>query len=474
MAALLKAVIEDPTPGPSVGEDVAVAPASTAFLPKLLHTALMKSFNDAYDSGRGGWGDGQHFVDADSMDLDMVLAETGDKQAETQARETLDAALALIDPVWGGVDQYSATPDWKSPHYEKIMSIQAQYLRQYSRAYARWRDRRYLATATAIHSYLTNFLLGPDGAFYVSQDADLNAAVDGQTYYALDDSARRKLGLPRVDTHVYARENGWAISGLAAFSDVTGDAAALKMAERAARWVMAHRALDGGGFRHDDKDRGGPFLADALAMGQAFIDLYAATGERDWLKHAAAAGKFIGATFKSPGGGFLATRTAEASVGAFRQAAEQLDDQTRVARFMNLLNRYTGEAAFADMAAHAMRYAVGAAAVPRRPLPAVLLADFELGREPTHITIVGSKDDPEAQKLDAAARAFPAIYKRLDWWDMREGPLDNPDVTYPEMDRAAAFACANHTCSLPVFSAADLAGVVDRMSRRGTIQKSEN
>ncbi|MGH6822151.1 MAG: hypothetical protein ACREC4_01455, partial [Methylocella sp.] len=116
-------------------------------------------------------------------------------------------------------------------------------------------------------------------------------------------------------------------------------------------------------------------------------------------------------------------------------------------------------------AAHAMRYAVGASKGLRRSPPGVLLADLELGREPTHITIVGHKDDHDAAMLFAAARAFPARYERLEWWDTSEGPLTNPDVTYPELDKPAAFACANRTCSLPVFTGADLTTAVDRMIR---------
>jgi hypothetical protein len=71
----------------------------------------------------------------------------------------------------------------------------------------------------------------------------------------------------------------------------------------------------------------------------------------------------------------------------------------------------------------------------------------------------------DAATLFAAARAFPARYERLEWWDTSEGPLTNPDVTYPELDKPAAFACANRTCSLPVFTGADLTAAVDRMTR---------
>ena len=54
--------------------------------------------------------------------------------------------------------------------------------------------------------------------------------------------------------------------------------------------MIDNRALPDGGFRHGEKDRGGPFLGDTLAMGQAFLDLYGATGSREWLIAAAKAG----------------------------------------------------------------------------------------------------------------------------------------------------------------------------------------
>ena len=228
----------------------------------------------------------QKYIDADSMDLAITRAEAGDATAVKRARQTLDAAIALIDPVWGGVFQYSEGGSWSKIHFEKIMSFQAQYLRQYSQAYALWKDPKYLTAARNIERYLADFLTGPDGAFYVSQDADLNHDVDGHKYYALPDKERRKLGMPRIDKNCYARENGWAISGLAAYYNVSGDPKAIEIAERSAKWVIANRALPDGGFRHGEKDRGGPFIGDTLAMGQAFLDLYAATGNREWLASA--------------------------------------------------------------------------------------------------------------------------------------------------------------------------------------------
>ncbi|GKQ54903.1 thioredoxin domain-containing protein [Bradyrhizobium sp. Ce-3] len=473
MQALLKAIIDDPSPGPSVGEAFEIKPAASAFLGKAQRAGLIRTFDESYDDKLGGWGENQKYIDADSLDLAISRAEAGDSTATRRARQTLDAAIALIDPVWGGVFQYSEGGTWSHPHFEKIISFQAQYLRQYSQAYAQWKDPKYLAAARDVERYLTGFLLGPDGAFYVSQDADLNHDVDGHTYYALADAERRALGLPRIDKNLYARENGWAISGLVAYYDVSNDPKVLDIAERSAKWVLADRALPDGGFRHGDKDRGGPFLGDTVAMGQALLDLYAATGNRDWLTAASKAGDAI-ASFRDEAGGFFTSKTSEGTAGVFAKPAKLIDDQIQVARFMNMLNRYYGDERTRALASHAMRYLSAASADMPRPLPGVLLADDELALEPTHLTIVGHKDDGRAQALHAIARALPARYKRLEWLDLREGKLPNPDVDYPDLGEPAAFACSNRICSFPAFSAEELQANVAQMAKLKPARAAQN
>ena len=54
------------------------------------------------------------------------------------ARETLDASRKLIDPVWGGLYQYSDSGDWDHPHFEKLLQFQAEGIRLYAQAYAQW------------------------------------------------------------------------------------------------------------------------------------------------------------------------------------------------------------------------------------------------------------------------------------------------------------------------------------------------
>jgi uncharacterized protein YyaL (SSP411 family) len=214
-------------------------------------------------------------------------------------------------------------------------------------------------------------------------------------------------------------------------------------------------------------------IAAPLPWGQAFLDLYAATGNRDWLTSAARAGDFI-ATFRDAAGGFFTSRTSEGKTGVLAKPAKLIDDQIQVARFMNLLNRYDGNEDYREQAAHAMRYLSAASSDMPRPLPGALLADAELALEPTHLTIVGAKDDSRAQALHAIARALPARYKRLEWLDPREGRLPNPDVEYPDLGEPAAFACSNRICSFPAFSAEELQANVTQMAKLKPARAAQN
>lgn len=467
MASLLQAVIDDPTPGPSATNDEDISPALSSSLSADTRKVLTERVATSYDAKYGGWGDVHKFIDADSMDYVLQQAERGDANARLMAATTLTSALALIDRADGGIYQYSDEADWQSPHYEKIMWYQANGLRQYSAAYGLFKDSEYLSAATAIYRYLTSQLQSPDGAFFTSQDADVDAKVTGKVFYTMDAAARRNLGrAPKIDKNVYARENGWAISGIVAYANTTGDAAALSKAEQAADWIVANRRGSDGVFRHGDEDRGGPYLGDTIAMGAAALDLYAATGKRKWLDVAAASGAAL-AHYQDPAGGFWSSKAAEGTEGVLAKPYRNLDEQVQAARFAIRVWRYLGNANAKHLADHAVKFLASDAIIESgRMTTGILLADSELSIEPTHITVVGHKDDAAAIALHAAARRYPAINKRIDWWDAREGALPNPDVTYPELEQAAAFACSNRLCSLPAFSAEDLNGVVAQMLSR--------
>jgi hypothetical protein len=357
----------------------------------------------------------------------------------------------LLDPAWGGVYQYSTDGDWDHPHFEKIMQMQAEDMRISAQAFAMWGDAEYLHTAERIHDFLKNFLMSDEGAFFTSQDADLIPGKHAGEYFALDDSERRKQGVPRIDRHIYARENGWAINALSSLYAAGGEQSVLDEAVRAAKWIIAHRSLPDGGFRHDESDDAGPYLGDTIAMARAFLNLYTVTADRDWLRRAEQSMRFIDAHFKGESGNLT---TAQQHGGPLKPKP-QTDENIAIVRVANLLHRCTGNDDYRKYAEHAMRYLATPVITESRgfQVAGFLLADRELRVPPLHITIVGKKDDPSAYVLFMAALKNPSAYKRVEWWDAREGAMPNPDVQYPQMDKAAAFVCTDRSCSMPIFSA---------------------
>ncbi|MDP2832458.1 MAG: DUF255 domain-containing protein [Pseudomonadota bacterium] len=462
MARLLQAVVDDPSP-----EQDAARPAQGFSLSAQLDAAtraeLERRFIASHDKRLGGLRGAMKLVDRDTVEYALLRARQGDAGAARIARQDLDAGLKLIDPAWGGVYQYSTHGDWSHPHYEKLAAQQAAYLRLYALAYRVTGEARHLKAAQAIRRYVQSFLTSPEGLIYTSQDADLKPGEKAHAYFRLKAPARRALGIPRVDRHVYARENGLMIAAYAMLYSATGDQAVLDDALAIAQGMNVGRALAEGGFRHDRRDSAGPYLSDTLAMGQGFLALFEVTGQREWLRRAKAAAEFIDSRFRAAAqpGYASAARSGRLAPGI------SIDENLAVARFFNLLARYGGREVDRARAEHAMKYlATPAIARARITEAGVLQLDWELANDPVHLTVVGARDDTRAQALHRAALAYPAVYRRIDWWDPREGPMDNPDVRYPDLGKPAAFVCGAGRCSLPAYSAESLVQLADALGQQ--------
>lgn len=406
---------------------------------------ILAFIDKAYDRDNGGWGKNK-LVDGPTLGWFLDRAKGGGKEAEARVRRSLTGMTAMIDSELGGVSQVSLKPDWSAPAREFPMFAQQAALGAYARAAVLFGDPAYRAAADRIFGFLKDTLAAPEGGFYASM-----GMAEGQ---------------PGVDKRRYARETGQAIQGIAAYYDATGEKNALALAVGAADWALHHRNLPGGGFRHAERDVGGPYLADNVEMAAALLALHRSTGERKWLAGAAAAADFMARTFVDPRtGGFLASAAPDAK--HLPKPIKQREDNVAATRFFTLLSAYTGEARYREIAEAGMGYLSSPPVLDAFAfLPDVLLAEEELRNEPVHVTVVGPRGDDRSRALYAAALHYPLSYKRAEWWDKSEGPLVNHDVDYPDFpDGPAAFACTRNFCSLPVTDPAAIPAQLDRLER---------
>lgn len=352
MLDMLTAVVVDPTPERDTSTPVPEQLADGQELSETVANRLRARHKDTYDEVEAGLNIAMKFLDQDGVLWSLRLIEEGDGEESRRLRRTLDANLALIDPAFGGVYQYSTHGDWSHPHYEKIMKTQWANLLAYSRACEVFKAPGYCEAGREIAAYLMDFLSDPNGGFYTSQDADLIQGQKGHDYFALGREARLARGLPRIDKAQYASTNGMAIEGLVELYLATDDRAYLNRAEAASAWVLKNRRLWGGGFRHDRIDASGPYLADTLWMGRAFLALYRATGNDEYLQRSLAAAGFIERQFRHARAGVVAA----ADDGTPIEPLPQIDQNIQTALWLTELAGVTGEVAPLQLAEQVMRY----------------------------------------------------------------------------------------------------------------------
>jgi uncharacterized protein YyaL (SSP411 family) len=461
MASMLQAIIDDPSPGPSVEKAAAFEAAASASMDAALLKRVQAAYDNQYDKPVAGWGFGHKYLDGDSVEFALRLAAGGDAVYAERTADTLHAATALLDPAWGGMYQYSVGGHWSEPHFEKLISIQATAMKQYSLAYAQTGNVEDLHAAESVDRYVTDFLSSPEGTFYVSQDADLHDGEENEPYFALADKERRALGVPRIDKHEYARENGWMIAALCDYYAASGDGLALQQAQRAARWIGTNRSLPGGGFRHDQTDAAGPYLGDTLAMGQAFLALYNVTADREALTAAAAAADFIAGHFApaQPGAGFVTSIRATDS--AYPPHPDR-DENGSLVRFTAMLALATGDEKYRTSALEAMRY-LAAPQIALTPLSAgVLLANQDADQAPIHVAVVGTRSSRDQIALHDAALRSITSHELIEIRDPADPAPLPTSVQYPKLDHAALYLCTANACSLPIVHPADVHGRVLR------------
>lgn len=459
-AALLRSLIADQQRGDLRGRKPAPAPVARDTDLVALRKAAEAQLDRLYDPAQSGWGRKQKYPLAALDELALLRSRVfGETVWQERALTTLGNELRLIDPVWGGMYQYSVGGVWDQPHFEKIGTIQAGALEALALAHRRTADPRWQQAAQRQRSYVLGPMQDPDGGFYTSQDADLQRPgqppVLGADYYAKDDPSRRALGIPRIDTAIYADLNGRMIVALCAlYAAVPGpdgqpDEPALHAAIAAAERLLARHRTAEGGFTHAAGDTGLLHLRDQAAVGRALLALHRVTGEARWLEHARALAGFLHTRLEDrERGGFFAHTTDPAAVGVFATRRKPIEENGLAARFLLELHRQQDHlptpSSEADAAIRALRAVSDPAEVAEqgRMLGQYTLALAEATFTPVDVTIVGDPGDPRTRALLRAALALDEPRAVVS--------VSPPGARYPDVGAPAAYLCTDTACSTPV------------------------
>jgi uncharacterized protein YyaL (SSP411 family) len=422
-----------------------------------LRDRVVAQLDRYWDEEHAGWGGPKKYPLAAPLEHALFrAAREGDAARRAQATRTLEAQLNLLDPVWGGIYQYSTWSIWTRPHYEKLAVIQGWALREYAEGYRATGDARFLDAARGIHHYLNGQLRDGGGAYFANQDADVGTRgehphMKGADFYALDDEGRRAAGAPYVDRNVYAQHNGAVIAGLAQLYAAGRDGNVLADAESAFASLMStHRAPDGG-FVHAPGDDGALLhLGDQLGVLDAAMALLEVTGRARYGDEAeAVAATILARLYDDDAGGFFAHTEVPGASGVFAQRTKPFRDNARCARLLLRLSRLTGDARGAEAAQKTARFFARPAWLKeqRRLVGEYALLLEELVMEPVHVAVVGSAAASDEDLWSAALSIYAPgrLIERLP-----------PGEKFPDIGEPAVYVCTETFCSRPFTDADEL------------------
>jgi uncharacterized protein YyaL (SSP411 family) len=417
---------------------------------------IMKMIHSAFDGKHGGFGGPEKFPNADAIDFVLSgYSRTRDPCLGTIIARTLNrmAEGEIYDAVEGGFFRYATRPDWSSPHYEKMLGLNAGLIRNYAEASLVSTNEIFGRVVRESIGYLKKSLRDPEtGAFFGSQDAD-------EEYY----KRRNRKGLlaPSIDRTVYADSNAGTISALVAAYNATGDREYLGMARKTEEFMEKNLLTREKGVYHYFRD-GGKYLpgllSDNALFGLALIDLYNTTGDGKYMKLAGNIASLVASRFydrengqfksslgdtiirPSVSGVLLDYNMAQANyhailfLGRFRgfTGDEKLKEMlfTTAARFRGVYERF---GPVAPLYGEALRWIIG---------------------EPVEVTIIA-----DGARLDAFLSEVNGVYipgKVVRVFSPREDRNKIKEHGYPVKE--AVYLCAGKKCSRPFENPRTMAG----------------
>ncbi|MEL6774127.1 MAG: thioredoxin domain-containing protein, partial [Pseudomonadota bacterium] len=177
-------------------------------LPPSVEAMLSAQLAQMYNAEEGGFSNSQQFPQESFVlwQLDHYR-RSGDGAAFGIAAHSLSAMVAggLHDHAGGGFHRYTVDPNWRTPHFEKMLYNQGQLARALIEGWEITGEAAWARAAERCFGYVLRDMRAPDGRFYAAEDAD-----------SLDAEGQREEGAfyawtPEQALTVLGAEAEWAI-----------------------------------------------------------------------------------------------------------------------------------------------------------------------------------------------------------------------------------------------------------------------
>ena len=408
-----------------------------------------KSYLDFSD---GGFLMYQKYIDLDAFEF-AIRNYKKDKDLEKWMEISIQNSFLINDTVWGGVYQYSTKQGWYFPHYEKLLSIQARYIKIYALHYAEFRDFRSLNAIMNIKKYLDRFLKSKSGLYYNSQDADSKKGIHSFDFFRLSNVDRMKLETPPIDTNSYCRESAFLAESFLYAWIATGNKMFLDEAKLLTSLII-EKFKSQKGFLHNSKQSPEELgLLDNISVAKLLVLMYSIAQQKIYKDEISFVAEKIIENFRSEDFGYYAYKSIQNPIKPTKLLSENIE----LARVFNKISYILNNNNYKLEAKKIFRFIMSKNVISSIiSEPAIILLHNEIEKEPLKFVFIRHQTDTNWNGI------FDLLWKKIpDKFLLETVDVSLNDGNYKEMVEASAnlnclFCCTSNRCSSPIYSLDDI------------------
>lgn len=472
--------------------------ASRELLDSTLIENALGSLHAKFDYDHGGFGVAPKFPHLMNLSFCLACGYPSDSRTLGMVRKSLEAMAlgGIYDQVGSGFSRYAVDAKWRVPHFEKMLSDNAQLARLYLWAGIALDSAFFLRIATETLEFVLREMRDPSGGFYSSIDADSEgkegkyylwsfeefcevAGPDLVDFYGVTsegqldglnvlsaaseieilDSDRREQILaarrrlferrsrrvpPSIDTNIVSAWCGLAISAFADASRVLKRSDFLATAESCGN-LCRNELFDGERLLRTMESAVPGFAQDFALVALGYLSLFEATGDWDWVDSALSLANILFADFRDPVDGLLYTTAAEDLITRPKELLDNSEPSASAAgaELALKLARLTSDKRLEEFAEEIMSRI--AHLVPRAPggFGSILQVMARYLAEPVEIIVTSEEFAAIANHHYLPFATFVPGITGAD--------MDNPLLSGKSFaEGSMGYICNNYVCSAPI------------------------